>query len=54
MKRRIEIDQLSVETFETGAAPIAEYRSGSSGDGCTVMTTCSPDCCDTTQPDTGD
>jgi len=54
MKNGIKVDQLTVETFETGAVPMAELRSGSSGHGCTVFTTCSPGCCDTTQPDTGD
>jgi hypothetical protein len=46
-KTRINLDQLSVESFEAGADPLREVDAkGSSGGGCTVLTTCSPDCCD--------
>ena len=51
-KTRINLDQLAVESFEAGADPLRETDvKGSSGGGCTVLTTCSPDCCG--EPTTG-
>jgi hypothetical protein len=44
-KPRMQIDQLVVETFEMGIDPLEVGGTGSSGNGCTVLTTCSPDCC---------
>ena len=52
-RRKLSIDEFAVETFETGIDPMEEVTTkGSSGGGCTVLTTCSPDCCNTTV-DTG-
>jgi hypothetical protein len=53
-KRRLNIDEFGVETFEAGTNPVLVARAvPMSGDGCTVWTTCSPGC-DTTvwTPDT--
>ena len=48
-KRTLRFEELTVDTFATGARPnlraLAETDSGSRP-GCTVMTTCSPSCCD--------
>jgi hypothetical protein len=53
-KRVLSYDDLAVETFETGAAPTAAALLDGGSDsltcefscpnGCTVLTTCSPDC----------
>jgi hypothetical protein len=46
---RLNLDELVITTFETGTDPLKLSTDGhSSGDGCTVLTTCSPDCCDKT------
>ena len=47
-RRKLSIDEFAVETFETGIDPMEVTTKASSGNGCTVLTTCSPDCCDTT------
>ncbi|HET7463715.1 MAG TPA: hypothetical protein VFJ82_20840 [Longimicrobium sp.] len=47
-RRKLSIDEFAVETFDTGIDPMEVTIKGSSGDGCTVLTTCSPECCDTT------
>jgi hypothetical protein len=47
-RRKLSIDDFAVETFETGIDPMEVTTKASSGNGCTVLTTCSPDCCDTT------
>jgi hypothetical protein len=47
-RRKLSIDEFAVETFETGRDPMEVATRASSGNGCTVLTTCSPDCCDTT------
>lgn len=47
-RRKLSIDEFAVETFETGIDPMEVTTKGSSGGGCTVLTTCSPDCCNTT------
>lgn len=52
-RRKLRIDEFAVETFETGIDPMEVTTKGSSGGGCTVLTTCSPDCCNTTVPVTG-
>lgn len=50
--RRLNLDQLAIETFEAGDDPLGRSTGEhSSGGGCTVLTTCSPDCCD--KPTTG-
>lgn len=47
--RRLNLDELVIDTFETGADPLGRSTGEhSSGGGCTVLTTCSPDCCDKT------
>ncbi|HET7229773.1 MAG TPA: hypothetical protein VFJ16_07220 [Longimicrobium sp.] len=52
-RRKLSIDQFAVETFEMGANPMETGLKGSSGGGCTVLTTCSPgECCDTTGTNT--
>lgn len=49
-KTRLNLDQLAIETFEAGADPLRQLElKGSSGGGCTVLTTCSPECCETTR-----
>jgi hypothetical protein len=45
---RLNLDELVITTFETGVNPLARTGEHSSGGGCTVLTTCSPDCCDKT------
>ncbi len=46
---RLNLDELVITTFETGADPLKRSTGEhSSGGGCTVLTTCSPDCCDRT------
>jgi hypothetical protein len=58
--QRLTIDQLVVDTFVMGRRPdLSLVRAGpagpgSSGGGCTVLTTCSDECCDTTIAGTGD
>ena len=46
---RLNLDELVITTFETGVDPLKRSTGEhSSGGGCTVLTTCSPDCCDRT------
>lgn len=59
--RKLSIDQLVVDTFVMGrrpniaAVPVGPHAGpGSSGGGCTVLTTCSPDCCENTVAATSD
>jgi len=47
-RRKLSIEEFAVETFETGIDPMEVTTKPSSGGGCTVLTTCSPDCCNTT------
>jgi hypothetical protein len=47
-RRKLSIDEFAVESFETGLDPMEVTTKASSGNGCTVLTTCSPDCCDAT------
>ena len=46
-KRTLSLDKLAVETFDAGDSPDIRVTGGSSGGGCTVLTTCSPECCET-------
>lgn len=55
--RKLSVDQLTVESFILGLRPNIggpDIGPGSSGGGCTVLTTCSPDCCQATVVKTGD
>ncbi|HEX2203075.1 MAG TPA: hypothetical protein VHG91_07245 [Longimicrobium sp.] len=45
-KRTIPLADLAVESFDLGESPDIRVTGGSSGGGCTVLTTCSPECCD--------
>ena len=47
-RKKLSIDEFAVETFEMGVDPMEVTTKASSGGGCTVLTTCSPDCCNTT------
>lgn len=57
--RKLSVDQLTVDTFVLGLRPNIALEAiagpgGSSGGGCTVLTTCSPDCCQVTVVKTGE
>lgn len=54
--RKLRVDQLTVDTFILGLRPdIGTIPGpGSSGGGCTVLTTCSPDCCQATNIEVDD
>ena len=54
--RKLRVDQLTVDTFFLGLRPDVGTipGPGSSGGGCTVLTTCSPDCCQVTVVKTGE
>jgi len=47
-RRKLGIEEFAVETFVTGLDPMEVTTKASSGNACTVLTTCSPDCCDAT------
>jgi hypothetical protein len=48
-KTTLNLDLLTIDTFDLGEDPIgASNLKGSSGNGCTVDTTCAPTCCNDT------